>query len=378
METKNNATKYEKVLYRLESAFGVKNALRLKTMGSILRNPMKKIKMQKQIRSMASHNKCLKQYSHQDFTCWENGYLKMMIQSNEERFMALIDEFYKNPLKELKRHEFRGDGPVVICLVKDEIYRMKEFFRHYRELGAAGFVLIDNGSTDGTLEYLMEQEDAEILYNTIQFNSIRKTAWINKAVSYIGIHRWYVVVDSDEFLAYPEMEEYRLPEYVDRLKKKGITSIKTLMLEMYPDGSFFDTRRRPENFMEEYVYYDLDGRMHERVFGIGDGALRSKISLLYYDGTRFATGAHDFYPFTEYRTCRWGGVVKHYKFLSNEEEKIKKIVESGVYANNSSLYRKYQKAFENNEGLNPKFEGSHEWKGVDAFADFPFIEKLSE
>ena len=65
----------------------------------------------------------------------------------------------------IKRPEVTGDaGPaVLISVVRNEADILPAFFDHYRGLGIRSFVLIDNNSTDGTREVLLEQPDV-ILY----------------------------------------------------------------------------------------------------------------------------------------------------------------------------------------------------------------------
>ncbi len=375
---KRSHTVIKKSIELTRKLIGTKNAIRLKTVVSIVRRPIYKVSIRKKIVSLASEIRIAPPFYSLDYNPWNNSFKKMMLQSNESRFLEMIYEFYKNPLKLCKMHDLSGDGPVVVCALKNELTRLHEFYRHYRSLGVKDFIMIDNNSSDGTLDFLINQSDTAVFFTDRTYNSKRKTGWINKAISYYGIEQWYVIVDADEFLVYPEMSDISIIEYVKELKARKIYSVKTLMLEMYPNAPFFDDLRSPENFVSEYCYFDIDGKLHERLFDARDNNYRWKVSLLYYDGNRFVTGSHDFYPFNEYIECRWGGIVLHYKFLSDEKKKIKKIVNEGMYANNSSLYKKYKAVFDEKPDLNPYYDGSRKWEGAESFKYFKFIEQLTK
>ena len=46
------------------------------------------------------------------------------------------------------------DSIIVICVIRDEELLIPAFLNHYRKLSATHFIFIDNGSEDGSLDYL--------------------------------------------------------------------------------------------------------------------------------------------------------------------------------------------------------------------------------
>lgn len=350
----------------------------IKRIVSIVSHPIKKAGYYKKLKHYSEEISVLPEFKSTDYLLWKRSFKELVAMSNEERFMDMIDEFYHESLTLLKEHCFKHDDIIVVCLLKNEIYRVREFVKHYRSLGVDGFIFIDNGSEDGTVEFLTSQQDVALLKTDTTYNSVRKTAWINKVISYYGLNRWYLIPDSDEFFVYPEMDEMNIHEYLDKIMKKGIFSVKTMMLEMYPNAPFFDTKCDPGDFRATYIYFDPDTHFHQRLFGYKEKSYRPKPTALFYDGNRFALGSHEYYPFIENSNSGFGGIVLHYKFLPNERNKIEKIVESGTYANNSSLYKLYKKKFDENVKFNAYFDESLEWKGTESFNYFPFIKKLSE
>ena len=54
-----------------------------------------------------------------------------------------------------------GAVPVFFC-AQNERRRLPHFLAHHRRIGAGPFFGIDNGSNDGTMEYLLAQSDCHV------------------------------------------------------------------------------------------------------------------------------------------------------------------------------------------------------------------------
>lgn len=76
---------------------------------------------------------------------------------------------------------------------------------HYRKLGIKKFIMIDNASSDGTMKFLMKQRDAEVYRVNEKFQSSVKEGWINQIFALYGFHRWYLIVDADELITWPQL-----------------------------------------------------------------------------------------------------------------------------------------------------------------------------
>ena len=73
-------------------------------------------------------------------------------------------------------------------------------------MGVRHFVFIDNGSGDGTEQFLMGQEDVTLYSAPWPFEHRRKSGWLLQAIEETGTDRWYLRLDSDEFLTWEGME----------------------------------------------------------------------------------------------------------------------------------------------------------------------------
>lgn len=124
-------------------------------------------------------------------------------------------------------------GVVLIALVRDGAYYLDLFLEHYRRLGVAGFVFVDNGSTDGTLARLAREPDVAVWQAKLPWlayeNDLR-----GFAASRYGAERWCLFADMDELLAFDGAVD--LPALTRQLKAEGHTAMMAQMLEMFPRG----------------------------------------------------------------------------------------------------------------------------------------------
>ena len=96
-----------------------------------------------------------------------------------------------------------SDILLVTCL-RNERARMPAFADHYRRLGVGHFLVVDNDSTDGFMDWAREQPDVSVWHTKASYRDSRfGMLWVNDLLRRHGRKRWCVVVDPDEFLVYP-------------------------------------------------------------------------------------------------------------------------------------------------------------------------------
>ena len=67
---------------------------------------------------------------------------------------------------------------MLIAVGRNERAIMPAFFNHYRNLGVRQFAILDNLSTDGSLDYLVEQNDVFCFSSPNQYKySMFGVAW---------------------------------------------------------------------------------------------------------------------------------------------------------------------------------------------------------
>jgi glycosyl transferase family 2 len=79
--------------------------------------------------------------------------------------------------------------------------------RHYRSIGVRSFCFIDNGSNDGTKDFILSQGDCITYYTDESYRESNFAAsWVNRVIAELGITGWVVLADADEHLCYSHME----------------------------------------------------------------------------------------------------------------------------------------------------------------------------
>lgn len=126
---------------------------------------------------------------------------------------------------------------LVASTVRNEIIRLPFFLDHHRKLGVSHFLFVDNGSDDGTLEYLAEQPDVSVWQTTHSYKSSRfGVDWLTwLQIKYAHDH-WCLTLDADELFIYPFHDTRNLRALTKWLEVQGADAFGALMLDMYPKG----------------------------------------------------------------------------------------------------------------------------------------------
>ena len=163
--------------------------------------------------------------------------------------------------------------PTVYSIMRNERFFLEAFLDHYRRLGAGQFLILDDGSTDGSVDYLRAQPDCVLLRCELQFGQqIRvrmpdgrcieeRAGMLYKRV--IGDTycrgRYAIYVDADEFLVLPPAVP-DIPQLFERLKKDSIDAVVASLVEFYPRTArelLGDAEPRSfEDLVELYGWFD--------------------------------------------------------------------------------------------------------------------------
>ena len=131
----------------------------------------------------------------------------------------------------------RRDDILLFATVRNEKIRLPWFLRYYRDLGVRHFLLVDNGSDDGSRAWLEQQPDVSLWSTQASYRASRfGIDWLNWLLSRHGTGHWCLTVDADEFLIYPFCDTRPLAALTDWLDASGIRSFSSMLLDMYPKG----------------------------------------------------------------------------------------------------------------------------------------------
>jgi len=173
---------------------------------------------------------------------------------HQRRFLTSIQHLH-GP----ERAETPQDAVIVVALVRDGMFYLDAFLRHYRALGAAQFVFCDNGSTDGTIERLKTETDVVILRSDLPWGEIENDFRRYGAERYAR-GRWCLLADMDEMFAFEGDAQIGLPGLTRYLQDQNYTTLVAQMLEMVPQGPLNDAAKLSyEQALEAFKWYDLRG-----------------------------------------------------------------------------------------------------------------------
>ncbi len=268
---------------------------------------------------------------------------------------------------------------------RNENLRLPYFFRYYRDLGVNEFVIADNGSVDGTLEWLLEQPDAHVFAargSYLQSNC--GSQWLEYFLKEFGCGAWCVVADGDELFKFPHCESRSLRQLTYFLESRGESAVFALLLDMYPNSTFDDIRyERGMDPLRLCQYFDDDshflwktsdfhsdesrvgefphfyqGGMRHRVLGVTP--CLNKIPLLKYDrGVKLFIGAH----FVEgVKISRLRGVVLHFKFLQDFSHRVREEAKREEHYKRGAQYKDYARALSQNRLVNPYYSRSQRFR----------------
>lgn len=262
------------------------------------------------------------------------------------------------------------DDVILVCTLRNERIRLPYFLRYYRRLGVAHFLIVDNGSDDGSGAYLADQPDVSLWHTDASYKRSRfGVDWVNGLLDRYANGHWALTVDVDEFLIYPYCDTRTLPALTDWLTASSIRSFGAMLVDMYPKGPVdAQPYREGQDPFEIAAWFDsgnytmepnprfqnlwIQGGPRARVFFPEQPALApalNKIPLVKWERRfAYASSTHTMLPrglnrvYDEWGGEKASGCLLHAKFLDTFAEKSAEELTRRQHYAASREYRAYQ------------------------------------
>lgn len=248
----------------------------------------------------------------------------------------------------------KDDIPLVFNTHNDRKL-LPSFLAHYRKLGVSRFICVDDVSSDGTREYLLAQADVDLWSSPVRYRDARRgREWRETLFDRYGGDRWYLNVDSDEFLIYQDCENRPLGALLQALESKGEKRLAAPMLDMYPVERLGSaTLGSNDHRMPWEIADHFDGAGYEisytkRAISIRGGPRKRKFGhvlelikypVIFWDkDCSLGVSIHQPLP-CERNFLPISGVLLHFKFFSDYKEKIEQAVADGQYFDAAAVYK---------------------------------------
>ncbi len=166
----------------------------------------------------------------------------------------------RHQLKLVRDRTARISASDILAFVvqRNEEIRLPYFFDYYRRLGVDHFLVIDNGSDDGSSDMLAQQDDVSVWHTDAGYRASRfGVDWLTYLQMTYGHDHWCLTVDADELLTYGGIEFHDLKALAGSLGRQGRIGFGAMMLDLYPRGPLDKPRYSPgQDPLEVLQWFD--------------------------------------------------------------------------------------------------------------------------
>ena len=128
-----------------------------------------------------------------------------------------------------------NDKVIVIAVLKNENYYVKDFLSHYLFLGVHKIILLETGNNYKELCSILDAFVGKVsaFHSDLPWH-IYKDAFYNYLLNKFGRNKWTILVEIDEFFDFPLSDMISLEKFVEYLELEGFTGVVTHKFDMLP------------------------------------------------------------------------------------------------------------------------------------------------
>ena len=290
------------------------------------------------------------------------------------RDIARRDRRVSGPPLHLERLDSRPIPPAageirLFTRLRNEHLRLPWLFDFYRAQGVDRFFVVDNGSDDGSRDYLLERPDTHLFLTTDSYAMFGGgMRWLNHLLDRHGTGTWCLTVDVDEVLAYPHAERMGLRRLTEHLDREGAQALFAFMLDMYAEDSLHEVTYQPgEHPLSLCPCFDRAGYIHRdhpdfpfRIIAGGlvsrflydrrqDGVYLHKVPLVrWQEDLRYTSSTHTLYPVA---LAAETGVLLHFKYMADFIDRARIEAERKQYWQGAKRYAEFNRRLDSADGI---------------------------
>ncbi len=267
----------------------------------------------------------------------------------------------------------------LFAIMRNESLRLPHFINYYKNLGVDRFIIIDNNSSDLSVEIALSYDNVHVFATNDSYTN--HWCWMQYLLSAYGRNRWCVVVDIDELFYFPSIEKLSIRQLCLFLEETNCTAFRSFLLDLYSETSINDVKylvgEDPLNVLKyfdehydeiEFIFFDhhqwqpfksisFTGGMRDRIFGKhAPPHLLSKISLFKHEnGSYLAQGMH---AINGSKVSDLQGAVLHTKFLNDFVSEVEEECAREEHYGKAVYYKSYKREINKNHDLMLQNNGS--------------------
>lgn len=295
-------------------------------------------------------------------------------------------------LKSRIRSLSNDDMPLIFIVHNDEKLILS-FLSHYRSVGVTRFICVDDQSSDHSRQILLQQPDVDLFGSNVRYRDAGNgKRWREMLFARYGFNRWYLNLDSDEYLFYGTSDKETILEYARRLEAVNIKRLPAPMIDCYPAGPVDSAHFSGDEGLMPWdvaTHYDAEGYVGDiggRNVGIrggvrnrafGDDIELMKYPLIYWDKKCFlGRTIHRPRPYI-FNFPPVLGCLLHFKIFSDFRSKVLYAVKEAQHHEFSRHYKVIFDQLDPDNDLNFVYENSIKFIGEKDLVKRGFILPLS-